>query len=295
MSRKPKPTFPRLTPRTLDLLRSLDIVPCTRLQLRQLSQTFSQPFASESRIKQKLSELKQAGWVQSFPYAIPTDGRPPHYWKLTRTGYRLAFPGRSLPRRRYFDSIGTALHQHTKALADVLTHIMADAASEGLSILDYHRENDWRLQAGHDYLYPDAAFRIRIGDRSPLFCIEIDNGTERIQTAKDIESIERKIRIYDLYQSDMQAFDANRPIVLFVTTRSERRLEHILETAHKVVGNPERSLVYGTTTATLLSNDQPLTDRVFLDHRLRRQSMIREQAKLKLKRQFPLRTRWLTC
>lgn len=275
MTRNSPPTFSRLTPRTLELLQSLDVAPLTGEQLLRMSRAWNEPFTSESRIKRKLSELKKTGWVESFPYAIPGNGRPPHYWKLTRTGYALAFPERIIPKRRYFDAIGVAMHRHTRAVAEVLVHTIANASHEGLSLSEYSRENQLRLGSGRNCVYPDAAFRMRVGDRSPLFCLEIDNGTERVETAKDVESIERKIRVYDLYQSDMEAFDHRRPLVLLITTRGERRLQHIIDTVGRVVSNPNRSLVYATTLDTFLGSTNPVTDPVFWDHRFRQQSMVR--------------------
>ena len=55
----------------------------------------------------------------------------------------------------------------------------------------------------------------------------LDNGTERIRSPQDVESIERKVRGYDLHQSSTPSFDHGRFVVLFVTTRSSDRLVHI--------------------------------------------------------------------
>ena len=270
-------SLPRLTPRVYELLRSLDIAPLTVPQLTKLSQTFSEPFSSENRTQRKLSEFRKAGWVQSFPYAIAMDGRPPKYWKLTQEGYRIAFPERRLPRRRYFEAMGIANHEHTRKLANVLVHILERAEAEDVVIENYRRENEWRVEGGSGSVYPDATFRSGGAGESKLFCLELDNGSERVETAKDVESIERKIRVYDLHQKDMEAFDPNRPLILFITTGGERRVQHILDTAGAVVSNPSRSLVFGTTVEAFLGSGQPLTDLIFLDHRLQQQSLLRLQ------------------
>ena len=267
-------SLPRLTPRVYELLRSLDIAPLTVPQLRLLSQTWDEPFTSKKRAHCKLSELQKAGWVQSFPYAIPMDGRPPNYWKLTRDGYRIAFPERRLPRRRYFEASGVAVHEHTRQLADVLVHTFERAEATDCIIENYRRENEWRLDAAVGSVYPDAGFRLGGGGESQLFCLELDNCTERVETSKDVESIERKIRVYDLYQSEMETFDHNRPLVLFVTTGSEERLRHILEAANAIVSQPERLLILGTTVRSFLDCRSPLLEPLFLDHRLRSRSML---------------------
>lgn len=258
-----------------DLLRSLDLFPMTVPQLRRLSSCWNDPFLSDSRLQQKLGELRRVGWVRSFPYAVPSDGRPPHYWKLTRLGFQIAFHERTIPRARCFSAIGVAAHQHTRVLSDILVHSFCSLHEHRLNVFDYRRENEWRIRAGSGTVFPDAAFRVRVGDRSFLFCIEADIGSERIQTAKDVAGIERKLRIYDLFQSSMTAYDPGRPIVLFITTRGKQRVRHIQQTAALVMQNPGRTLAYATDLSRFLSEPSPFTASLFVDHRFRCRPLLR--------------------
>src|SRR5437867_3589182 len=73
-----------LTPRDLELLRSLSHTPLTIEQLLKLSATFSVPFGSGSRVRGRLARYRDAGWVRRFRYATAERGTPADYYKLTR-------------------------------------------------------------------------------------------------------------------------------------------------------------------------------------------------------------------
>jgi hypothetical protein len=104
------------------------------------------------------------------------------------------------------------------------------------------------------------------------FFAEIDNGTERVRSQKDSDSIERKIRTYDAFQ-DMSP--SSRFRVLFVSVQNSRdRLMHILETAARVIRDPNRTLFYGITLTDYLTTLYPVTSPRFVDHRGRAQSLI---------------------
>jgi len=98
--------------------------------------------------------------------------------------------------------------------------------------------------------------------KSFKFFVELDNGTERVRTRKDVESIERKLRLYDLHRD-------RSPVafrVLLVTTRSSTRLEHFLCTARRIVRNPHRPLFYGITLVDFLRQPCALNLPIFRSH-----------------------------
>lgn len=116
-------------------------------------------------------------------------------------------------------------------------------------------------------VFPDAAFVIRRADGSQFpFCLELDNGTERVRSKQDVESIERKLRAYDAHQSQFTKFDPNRYLVLIVTTRCMFRVQHILQLASSVMRHPGRTVFVGASLSSCLELD-PFTDALLIDHR----------------------------
>jgi hypothetical protein len=86
-----------------------------------------------------------------------------------------------------------------------------------------------------------------------------------VRSNKDTDSIERKIRIYDAYQ-DRNPGDRFR--VLFISASNSReRITHILQTAARVMQNPNRTLFYGITLLEYLASSIPVTAPLFVDHR----------------------------
>ena len=99
-----------------------------------------------------------------------------------------------------------------------------------------------------------------------------------------MESIERKIRGYDAHQSQFGKFDADRYLVLFITTRSTRRLQHILDLAGLVMKQPQRTVFVGASLESFLASD-PFMDPVLKDHRgLKRTLVPQFKDQLKTKR-----------
>ena len=80
-------------------------------------------------------------------------------------------------------------------------------------------------------------------------------------------SIERKIRGYDAHQSQFDVFDASRYVVLFVTTRSQQRLAHMLSTARLCMQNPQRRVFLGVCLDRFVADRVPLTRSCFQDVR----------------------------
>src|SRR5205823_14537684 len=123
-----------------------------------------------------------------------------------------------------------------------------------------------RLQIGEESLFPDCAFQLLPVPGSPFsFFVEIDNATERVRSDKDLDSWQRKIRLYEALQDR----SADRFRVLVITTRSTERLRHILTAAGELAGNPHRSLFYGIHLPRYLQQADALTSPCFLDHRRR--------------------------
>jgi hypothetical protein len=111
-----------------------------------------------------------------------------------------------------------------------------------------------------------------VGDELFRFYVEIDNGTERIQSLREVESIERKIRTYEAVQ-DIDPVSRFR--VLFVSAQdSVHRLQHILRAVGRVTRDPNRTLFYGITMAQYLTADRPVISPVFLDRRGRSLALI---------------------
>lgn len=258
----------RIGTRDIDLFTALDRCPLTPAQICRLSVTFTSPFTDEANLRRRLRELAGSGLLHSFPYAMCRDGRTPNYWKLTQQGYRMLYGDKvTLPKRRYFQAIKPGHHHHTFCLAETIVHLCVSAQNNGCQIVHFARENSFTLQAGQFVLAPDCALVIRRQDGHTYpFVIELDNGTERVRTKQDVESIERKLRGYDAHQAKYDKFDPNRYLVLFITTRSELRLQHILQTAGEVMVQPQRRVFLGVDLNRLLSVD-PFRAPVLEDHR----------------------------
>lgn len=253
-----------VTDRDREILAALDLVPQTAVQLLTISQTFALPFTTERRVRERLQQLCEAGRVHRWPFATAGQGAP-SYYKLSRLGFQLLHgEGAEPPTRRAFEPIGLLKQEHTKALADFLVHTVVAAHRSRLRFMNFYRENTLRLQVGEESLFPDAAFQLVDQAGSGFnFIAELDRSTERIRSIKDTESWERKIRFYERCQDSSKT----RVRVLIVGIRESDRLRRILETAARIVRNPNRSLFYAIDLPRYLDQVQPLTSPCFVDHR----------------------------
>lgn len=272
--------------RDIEILTAIDRHPLTAIQLCALSQTFATPFQDANNLRRRLRVLSHAGLIQNWSYAIASAGRSSQYFKLTRDGFRLLYGINSpLPRRRYFESISAGHHHHTFCLAELLVHLIVTGHRHGCRIEHFARENSVCLEvtsAGDPVstdaaasattsavftLYPDCAFVVRTSEgRCFPFVVELDNGTERVRSKLDVESIERKLRGYDAHQSQFDKFHPDRYLVLIVSTRSKVRIDHILSLAATVMQQPLRTVFLGADLPALLAGD-PYWDSLFVDHR----------------------------
>lgn len=256
--------------RDLEILGALDLSPLTVRQLLKFSATFALPFHSERRTQERLQRLAEAGHVRRFAYATGL-GSAPSYYQLTLQGYRLLRgPEAAAPTKRRFLEIGLAHQHHTRSLADFIVHTTIASHAHGIRLRDFCRENSVRLELPGESLYPDCAFQLRTpSDRTFNFLVELDAGTERVRSTKDVESISQKLRFYDRYQDGRERFR-----VLIVSLRSSERLQRILQTAAMLMRNAKRSLVYGIDLSTYLRTTDAVTAPCFLDHRLGPVSLI---------------------
>lgn len=265
----------KIGPRDIDIMTAIDRCPLTANQLCRLSESFPVPLRDEWNLRRRMRVLQQAGLIQKFPYAIARDGRSPSYYKLTKAGFRLLYDETgAMPNPRYFREISPGHHHHTFSLAETIVHLCVTAAENNCEILHFARENSVKLVADPFVLYPDGAFVIRRRDgRTFSFVLEFDNGTERVRSKQDIESIERKIRGYDTHQSQFAAHDPDRYLVLFLTTRSEQRLRTILDAVAELTTQPSRCVFVGCELQQFLAAD-PFQFPVFQDHRGLRRTIV---------------------
>ena len=255
------------TDRDLDILLALDRCPLTVRQLFELSEAFpGKVFTSIRSVQDRLHKMRAAGWLRCWPYAVANRGAAPQYYKPTLLGYRLLHGEDAVPStKRQFAEIGVARHQHTYNLAEFLVHTIRVAHRRKLRLENFYRENTLRLVIGQETLWPDCAFELHTPDgRQFNFLVEIDNGTERVCSTKNVDSWQRKIRLYYALQAQ------SRPArfrVLILASRCSRRLAAILELARQLAPTPQLSLFYGTHLPRYLAHRDPLRAACFTDHR----------------------------
>jgi len=254
-----------LTPRDTEILAALDRCPLTAGQLLKLSQTFQQPFTHERLVRRRLRVLADVGRVRQSWYATAGPGGSPAYYQLTLLGFRLLHgPDAEPPTKRYLADVGVAHQLHTQSLADFTVHTAVAAHRDRIQMANFCRENSFRLTVGEESIWPDCGFQLVTPAGCELnFFVELDNSTERLRSQKEIESWERKIRLYDEFQDVC----SKRFRVLIVTTRSYDRVDRILSTARTLVRNGRRSLFYGVHLPAFLREDDAVLKPCFCNHR----------------------------
>jgi hypothetical protein len=264
------------TARDHEILSALDRCPLTAAQFLKLSQTFSRPFGAERLVRRRLTKLEQSGLVRRATYTALAGRGTPNYYLLTPLGHRMLHgPDSPPPAKRFGQPLGPASHRHAWSLSELIVHLSVAAHRLGVQVGGFCRENSVALTDGEHTIYPDCAFQLHLtGRESFSYFVELDNSTERLASVKDIDSWERKIRVYDA----VRARSTTRFRVLVFTTKSADRLTHILVLARRLVSNSQRTLVCGTTLDTFLQTQQPLTDPVFLNHRGQALSLLPAQA-----------------
>ncbi len=258
----------QITDRDIAVLSVLEQLPLTPQQILRWSERFDSPFPEISIVHRRLRKLAAAGLVRRWPYAIASEGGSPHYYKPTLDAYRLLRddPLATSPNKRAFASIGPGLHHHTKSLTDFIVHIAVHAHRLGVRFCELHGENQFRIHAGNEMLRADGHFLLSAPGGNRRYCVELDNSTETLISPRDVDSIGRKIRLYEDHQAEFSATDPRRYVTVFVTTRSRRRALNILEVASSLVRNPQRSLFYAAYLPDILEADS-LATASFLDQR----------------------------
>lgn len=275
MAKKSSPIGCQITDRDVELLIAIDRHPMTTDQLFRLSQTFAQPFSDDRLLRRRLAVLRAVGFLQNWPLATVSKGGLPHYWKLTREGYKTLYgQDVALPRRRYFEQVSTGHHRHTRCQGEFLTHLFATAVKNGVAVQQFARENSVRIECDAGMVYPDCAFQLIRDGRRYNFVVEIDNGTERVRSTQDTESIQRKLVTYAGHQRQFTAIDPRRYVVLLITTSSDLRIGHMLDVAADVMGDSKRTVFLGCSLEAFMQSD-PFRDDVLRDHLSRTRLLIR--------------------
>ncbi len=262
---------PLLTARDLELLAALEQTPLTALQVLRLSKTFSRPFTTERRVRERVQELCAAGRVRRERYATADRGAP-NYYLLTRLGFELLHGDSKRPHSRHaFSPIAISRQHHTHSLAEFHVHTLVSAHAAGFTVEEVERENALRLKVGDDTILPDRAFTIVTPDGKRFrYFVEVDASTERIRSLGDADSWERKITLYNKLQDGSK----ERFRVLVVTTRASTRLQGILAASAALSPNPRRSLFCGINLHSYVENSESLIRPCFRDHHMRSVALV---------------------
>lgn len=258
---------------SLAILSACSSVMVTALQILKLSGTFEQPFGSERMVRERLQSLGAEGWVRSSYYAMAAQGAAPKYYFLTATGFAMLHGPDVLPvGKRSFAPLPVTRHRHSRALADFVVHTCVAAHASGARLANFYPENRLQLHVDGETFSPDGAFELHTPSGSQLnFVLEIDCGTERVISPHDVDSWQRKIRLYDRLQ------DLNHPHrfrVLVVCTGGRQRIDHILTAAKKLYRNAQRTLLCGVTLEAYLAQPDAVRVSVFSDHLQRRVALV---------------------
>jgi len=255
-------THSTLTPRDLLLLEALSRAVLTATQLRKLSTTWPRPFTHDRAIRHRLQLLALSGFVRRFRYLIAA-GTAENYYVLTLDGYRILHGPDARPRtKRSFYEVAISRQFHTRALADVVMHLLVGAHQVNSTVKNFYREGALRLPIDDEALIPDGALELHRGSEVFRFFLELDNHSETVRSNSELDSWERKLRLYEAHQDRCP----DRFRVLLITTRSTSRRDHILDLARTVARNPARRLLYGIFLPNFLAATDALTTPHFLDH-----------------------------
>jgi hypothetical protein len=257
------------------VLDFLFCTPATTQQIAKLTEALDCPFPTLHRLRQRLRDYRDAGWIERHRYLIEDTAADRWFYQLTLAGYRklrrnaLAEP----PTKRYFNRKAPASHHHQYALAQFLTHLMVSTRRLGLRLVNFRPENTFPLTHERT-IWPDAYFELEnaVGRRF-AYCLEIDRSTESLMSLdEDATTWTNKHRIYDAVQTRLGR--AARFRMLVVTTRSEERMRNIVDLFAQETGRPNRQLVLGVYLDRFLRDSDALDAPIFRDHRGRWLSLL---------------------
>jgi len=253
--------------RDKELLDVLRFNPFTAEELFSLSSTFSEPFTSVDYLQKRLRQLGSSGHeprdgdlLRWWPYATASRGML-HYYKLTLQGHRTCYGDAAVPPRSFFRPVPLARQEHTRAIAAFLTQTITAAHQCGIVLTDFYPENHYRIEAGGQTHAADGRFTLVMGQRRYSYLLEIDNGTERIRSRQDVDSLQRMARLYEQHQAACYREDRSR--VLFVATKSPQRVDQFLEVAAEERLGQNRTLFYGCHLPEYLECPDPLRETCF--------------------------------
>ena len=271
----------KLLPRDEEVFAVLEHTPLTIKQIMKISQTFSERFKDKDNLGRRMRQLRSNGYVKSWSYGFPTNGRSANYFKLTPKSFRYVGDVDDMPSPTYFSEVQN--HKHTVKLADFIVHLMVLAHRAGFEIRNLTRENSvsLSLEGINDsegtmnddakiLVRPDLGFELIVNGRPFRFFVEIDNGTERGIVSSRIDA---KIRGYLAYARSLpsdQQFS-----VLWVATKSEIRAANLVMRSAQYVQSQKQTLFYGATLDAFCQSMDLENDRIWLDVQSRRRSMIR--------------------
>lgn len=252
----------RLTVRDLELFKTLSQGPKTIEQLLRHSCRYHQVCDSYESLRRRLGLLAESRLISVFRYYAPNAAMT-NYYKLTRTTYRLLFPESELPGDAFFNETKFGSQIHTHALHQFLSFLDEDAYECGYEVSHVIPDGQIAIDTGEQKLIPDCTFQL-IGHRQTLnYYVELDCGTEPVNSSKNRESLARKIRNYDRWSKLAQ--DPFR--VLFVFTSSLERMNHFLDLVYQIMAPPfTRSLFLGTMLKGASSRRNLVCDTVFQNH-----------------------------
>lgn len=262
------------TARDQQIHESLNITPLDTQQLLRLSETFDQPFTSDRRLRERMQEHADAGWVHTFAYATPTVGIV-NYYKLSQTGYRmLNGPDAPLPKPSAFREVSPALQRHTRHLADAIVQTSIHARRLGVPILDQLGENQLTLTLGERSQKPDHSFRLATPDGVFTYYDELDEATEPIASTKQRESLEAKIRFHEDYQN---ATGERYRVRVFFPKASPRFTQFLaIARQHATL---QRVIFLAVLLEDYMRHGSPLTAPLFVDHHNRLQSLVPSESR----------------
>ena len=252
----------RLTVRDLEIFKTLSQGPKTIEQLLRHSCRYRQSCESYESLRRRLGLLVDSSLINVFRYYAP-DAAMANYYKLTRTTFRLLHPDSELPGDSFFNETRFGSQIHTHALHQFLSLLDEDANECGYQIREVVRDGQLVIETGEHKLIPDCSFQLT-GHRQRLnYYLEMDCGTEPVNSSKNRESLARKIRAYDRWSQLAQ--DPFR--VLFVFTSSRERMDHFLDLAYQIMSPPyTRSLFLATMLPGPSTQQNVVCDTVFLNH-----------------------------
>lgn len=262
-----------LTLRDHSLLRLLSWTPATTTLIHRASVSFeSGGFGDERRTRERLQALIGSGFVRSWPLAQAGGGLQ-NYYKLTPLGFEMVCGTEAeKPSRAFFSEVSPSLLNHTFRLAEVIVEVVCACHRKRITIARFLRENELLFKAGDSQVQPDCFVRLLAAGRSFNLAFEVDNAMSSVDAFAS-NSIRTKLLTYEAYQDSVLAqwhrggkrWERPRFRAIFLTPSIERAY-HILSLARELTRNQKRCLILAAPCDSFITDPEPLTSPLFLDH-----------------------------